>query len=84
MLWNKSKLFIIYNVDKIQIINQLKTKNMKKLSYKVIKEYKGLQLVKTNIEYKGDFYGVRCKVERKAKMGLTFEEALNVFYHCIK
>ena len=57
---------------------------MNKLSYKIIKEYKGLQLVKTDKPYKGDFYGVRYTVEKKAKMGLTFEEAVNVFYNCIK
>ena len=67
-----------------KVINQLKPKNMNKLSYKIIKEYKGLQLVKTDKPYNGDFYGVRYKVERKAKMGLTFEEAVNVFYNCIK
>jgi len=50
----------------------------------ILKSYKGLELFKTDNPIDGDYYGVSYKKERKAKSGLSLEEAIDLFYKCIK
>ena len=57
---------------------------MNKLSYKIIKEYKGLQLIKLDQPYYGGMYGVSYPKEKKAKLGLCLDAAIEVFNNCIK
>ena len=50
----------------------------------ILKSYKGLQIIKVDIPINGGCYGVRYPKERKAKSGLSLEEAIDLFYKCIK
>lgn len=50
----------------------------------ILKRYKGLELIKLGSPINGGYYAVRYKKERKAKIVQTLDEAIDIFYNCIK
>ena len=50
----------------------------------ILKSYKGLELIKLSSPVKSGYYAVRYKKERKAKIAQTLDEAIDIFYNCIK
>lgn len=51
--------------------------------YIVLKSYKGLELIKFSEPISGGLYGVSYPKERKAKIGLCLDAAVEVFENCL-
>ena len=51
---------------------------------KVIKRYKSLEIVQLNEPINGGLFAVRYNKAKKACTGLSLDEAIEVFYNCIK